>query len=69
MIIGSYGQRIDLILLLHLGCQENDADSLIRFSDSSAYLETINTWHHHIQKGNINIRHRIKDAQRLIPIC
>lgn len=68
MVICSHRQRIDLVLLLYLGRQENNSQPLIGLPDASAYLKTVDAWYHHIQQGDINIMYSSKLMQRLMAI-
>ena len=53
IVIGTDGQAADLILLLPLGAQDDNADLLIGAADGLAEREAIHARQHHVQNGRI----------------
>ena len=53
IVIRADGQAADLVLLLPLGTQDDDADLLVGAADGLAEREPIHAGQHHIQNGSI----------------
>ena len=53
VIVGTDGQAADLVLLLPLGTQDDDADLLVGAADRFAERKTVHARQHHIQNGRI----------------
>ena len=63
IVVGTDGQAADLILLLPLGTQDNDADLLVGAADGLAEREAIHARQHHVQDGRVTARALLQKRQ------